>query len=107
MDTAKELTATFVLNSYDLSVSIAGDGDGFVNINPPDVDCMVACDETYDYGTVVTLTAVPNTNFLFAGWSGSIDITTNPTTLMVDETKAVTATFHQITGYVFLPIIMK
>jgi len=107
MDTAKELTATFALNSYDLSVSIAGDGDGFVNINPPNVDCTADCTESYDEGTVVTLTAVFPITSTFTGWSGAMNTVTNPTALTIDEAKAIVATFSQSTDYIFLPMIMK
>jgi len=105
MDEAKAMTAAFTLNRYDLSVSVAG--DGLVNVNPPNINCTVSCDETYDYGTMVTLTAVSDSGFLFVGWSGAIDTSTNPVTLTIDEAKTVTATFHLITDYMFFPIIMK
>jgi len=47
----------------------------------------------YNVGTVVTLTAVPNPGHTFSAWSGGLTGSTNPTTVTMDVTKAVTATF--------------
>lgn len=48
---------------------------------------------TYGYGTSVTLTAIPNTNYAFANWTGSVSTTTNPTTIIMDGDKNMTANF--------------
>jgi uncharacterized repeat protein (TIGR02543 family) len=50
---------------------------------------------SYASGTVVTLTATPISGWSFAGWSGAITGTTNPTTVTMDANKSVTATFTQ------------
>jgi uncharacterized repeat protein (TIGR02543 family) len=43
----------------------------------------------------VTLTAVPNTNYLFTSWSGSASGATNPTTVTMTADRSVTANFSQ------------
>jgi len=50
---------------------------------------------TYAGGTVVDLEAFPDVGWEFAGWSGDINTTDNPTTITMDGNKAVTATFTE------------
>ena len=52
----------------------------------------------YDSGTTVKLTAQPEDEWLFTGWSGDIgdiDPTENPIQLNIIESKTVTATFEK------------
>ena len=51
---------------------------------------------TYCEGTVVTLTAVPDTGWQFDGWSGDLSGSTNPATITMNANKNVTATFSQL-----------
>ncbi|MBA7709639.1 hypothetical protein ES703_118561 [subsurface metagenome] len=48
---------------------------------------------TYDYGTQVTITALPNSGYQFARWSGDDSGTTNPITVTMDGDKSITAIF--------------
>ena len=48
---------------------------------------------TYYAGTVVQLTAVPDSGWSFSGWSGDLSGTTNPTTITMNGNKAVMANF--------------
>jgi hypothetical protein len=66
---ATTVTATFTLNSYPVAVVKAGNSTGTVSSNPPGIDCGVDCTETYLATTPVVLTAVPDANTTFAGWS--------------------------------------
>ncbi|WP_435263065.1 InlB B-repeat-containing protein [Tenacibaculum sp. nBUS_03] len=50
----------------------------------------------YADGTVVTLTATPDTGYQFDGWSGALAGTTNPSNITMDADKTVTATFSLI-----------
>jgi len=75
---------------YNLTVNIAGTGTVALNPNGG----------TYDAGTVVTLTANPDSNYTFTGWSGDLSGSTNPTTITMDSDKTITATFtEKITQY--------
>lgn len=49
------------------------------------------CGGGYTAGTVVQLTAVPNTGFSFLNWSGSASGTTNPVSITMNGNKSVTA----------------
>lgn len=84
MDGNKSVTANFT-SVYALTVSTKGKGN--VVLNPPG--------GAYVAGTVVTLTAVPRSGFTFRGWSGALSGLTNPTTLVMDRNKSVTATFKR------------
>ena len=68
MSSAKNVTASFAVNEYDLNVTV--DGDGTVSSDPSGISCGADYTETFEHGTVVTLTATPEPNYLFAGWSG-------------------------------------
>ncbi len=74
---------TVILREYTLTITI--DGSGSVTKNPNQA--------TYPYGTVVTLTAVPNTGWVFGSWTGNLSGSTNPTTITMNGNKSVTAHF--------------
>ena len=73
-----------------------GAGTGTVTSDIIGIDCGADCDETYDENTFVTLTAAPDSNSIFTGWSGGGCSSTDPCALTVDAGKAVTATFDLI-----------
>jgi hypothetical protein len=68
---AQSVSATFVLRSYGLVVTRTGTGVGTVNSSPAGITCGTDCDQTYNHGASVTLTAVPSASSNFAGWSGT------------------------------------
>jgi hypothetical protein len=67
------------------SVSTAAVGPGTVSISPPT--------GPYAAGSTVTLTATPEADAAFVGWSGDLGGATTPESLLVDADKSVTATF--------------
>jgi hypothetical protein len=75
---------------FSLGASSQGPGTGNVHVDPPGF--------VYDEGSVVTLTAVPDPGFVFLGWSGDLGGASNPTTLLMDAGKSVTASFDQPSG---------
>src|SRR5262249_31254227 len=85
MDAAKSVTATFALKQFALSVTAVGPGT--VSAQPS------SANNTYNIGTVVTLTATPATNGLFSGWSGACSGTATTCSVTMDAAKSVTATF--------------
>ena len=88
----KEVTATFEKKKYPLTVNIEGEGEVLEEI----VNAGRTTD--YDSGTTVKLTAQPEDEWLFTGWSGDIgdiDPTENPIQLSIIESKTVTATFEK------------
>lgn len=74
---------TVTLREYTLTISL--DGSGTVTKNPNHA--------TYPYGTVVQLTAVANTGWVFSSWTGSLSGSTNPTSITMNGNKSVTAHF--------------
>lgn len=60
------LTRTPILR--ELTVSRAGGGTG--KLSGPGIDCGTVCAESYEDGSSVTLTADPDANSSFGGWSG-------------------------------------
>jgi gingipain R len=91
MGSNKNVTATFSqlpVNQYSLTVNTTGQGS--VTLNPSG--------GVYDEGTVVTLTAVPDSGWKFDNWSGDLSGSTNPTTITMNANKTVTANFSETGG---------
>jgi hypothetical protein len=76
------VTATFILNQANLTINKVGNGTVSQVPVPP-----------YGVGDVVTLTAIPDAGWNFAGWSGDLSGTTSPTTITLNGNRVVTATF--------------
>jgi len=81
------VTATFVQNTFILTVSIAGSGS--VNKSPDQA--------SYHLGDVVTLTANPFAGWSFGGWTGDFTSSSDPVSVIINGTTSVTATFVQNT----------
>ena len=79
----KTVTAHFSINEYILSIIVYGEGNV---IKYPDY-------ATYPYGTIVELTAVPNTGWGFDHWSGDITGNENPKEILINGHKIVYAHF--------------
>jgi hypothetical protein len=92
MSAARSVVGSFSLAMYPLSVSLGGTGSGSVSSSPAGISCGADCSESYNRGTVVTLTASPATGSVFSGWSGSCSGTV-PCQLTLDAAKSVGASF--------------
>jgi len=75
---------------WTLTVAATPSNGGTITLNPPPTG------SGYLAGTTVTVTAMPNAGYEFAGWSGDItgSSTTNPMTVVIDATKTLTAHFR-------------
>jgi uncharacterized repeat protein (TIGR02543 family) len=83
---ATDITATFAaLSEVTLTTSTTGNGTGTIEIAPDQ--------DEYAWGTVVTLTAVPGPDAIFAGWSGDAGGSANPLQVTMDNNKNVVARF--------------
>lgn len=90
------VTATFTrVNTFPLKVTRLGKGGGVVSSDIAGIDCGTSCTKKYPENTNVRLTAVPDNNSRFTGWSGACQ---GKTTCSVSMTAArnVAATFTPI-----------
>ena len=97
MDAAKSVTATFAQDEYTLTVNVVGYGTV-----AKDPDQLI-----YHYGNIVQLTATPAKGWALVSWSGDLTGADNPDTILMDGDKTVTATFTQVTYYMYLPQFYK
>jgi hypothetical protein len=94
MSQARSVTATFNLATRALNVN--NPGGGVVTSAPVGISCPSDCSQTYDHGTVVTLTATPTaTGASFMSWSGPCAGSPTASTCVVtmDQARNVTASF--------------
>ncbi|MCB0037717.1 MAG: hypothetical protein KDE51_26980, partial [Anaerolineales bacterium] len=92
LNQTEQVTATFTLNQYELTVSKTGNGVGTVTSPLAGLDCGITCTQSLDYGTVVTLTANAGIESQFMGWLGACSGTA-VCLVTVDQAKSVTAHF--------------
>ncbi len=89
-------TATF-MSLFALNVSPAGIGGGTITSDVGAIDCGSTCGDIYTSGTLVTLTATPDANSTFSGWSGDAACPgTGPCQVTMSQARNVTATFAPI-----------
>lgn len=79
------LQAVFTKKQYELTIS--KEGEGTVN------EKIINTGKGYDSGTNVELTAVPDGEWVFAGWSGDFTSIDNPIQIMISSPKNIKATF--------------
>lgn len=87
------------LSQYNLALTVSGGGS--VTSDPPGVSCGTDCEESYDMGTEVSLTANPDQAFFFSGWGGDCSSCGQSETCVVlmNGDKTCTATFERICSY--------
>ena len=86
------------LQTYTLTVTVAGPGSGTVTSAPAGISCPSDCSEsTYLEGSLVTLSATP-TSGTFAGWGGACSGTGPCTVVMDADGKTVSARFEAPTA---------
>ena len=90
VDSTMNVIAVFELipESYTLTTTAT---NGAVSLDPAPSE-----DGTYEDGTEVTLTAIPDDGYEFTSWSGDMTGTDNPTTILIDGDKNITAEFDVI-----------
>jgi len=91
------ISATFMQDEYTLSVSINPPEQGTVTITP--------IKPFYHYGDMVTLTAIPELGWSFAGWSGDAAGSDNPLTITITGNTEITANFQKF--WLYLPLISR
>jgi hypothetical protein len=85
IDSDKSITANFII-TYQLNISAVKGGT-----TEPAPGTHI-----YDSGTEVTVTAIPDENYEFNGWSGDISGTENPIIIAIDQDKWITPSFSSL-----------
>jgi hypothetical protein len=93
MSSNKSVTATFTLK-YTLTVTKSGTGTGTITSNPAGINCGATCSYQFVSDTSVTLTATPDSSYVFSRWSGDATGSSNTVAVTMDSNKSVTATFY-------------
>ena len=86
------MTASFVKQTRDVDVDLLGGGGGTVSFSPAAADCTTDCGRTFEVGTTVTLSAVPDAGSTFLGWSGQGCAGTDPCTVTLSQAAGAPAT---------------
>lgn len=93
MNTATSVSANFTLERHLVSVTKTGTGAGQVVSSPVGITCGSDCEEGFDFGSTVTLTATASAGASFDGWSGGSCSGLGACTFTVTGPTTVTATF--------------
>lgn len=82
---------------YTLMLTLSGNGTGAVHSLPaPDINCTTGtCGQGYESGTVVTLTATPNSGATFDHWSGACSGSGVTCQVTMDTAKSVDVRFKK------------
>lgn len=84
-------TSNIPVSTNTLTVNVTGNGK--VTSNSGNINCPTNCSSSYTKDASVVLTATPNTNTKFSGWSGNCTGTSTTTNITLDANKNCTATF--------------
>jgi len=104
LDEEKTVNAHFDINEYNIIMTTEISAGGTVTSNPSGINCGSDCEEVFDYGTIVTLTAGTNTGYTFSGWQGDCEDSETNCVLTIDEEKTVSVLFYYAK---FLPFIVR
>ncbi len=83
--------AVGVVGTMTMTATVPGTG----TVTGTGISCLGDCDETYNQGTMVTLTAAPGASSTFTGWTGNCAGTSPTCVLTMDAAKTATATFNR------------
>jgi Divergent InlB B-repeat domain len=96
MTAVQAVTATFLVATQQLTVSIAGGGGVSSNVQPG-ISCSTGnsgtCTASFAQGSQVVLAASPATSYKFNGWSGGGCSGTGTCTVTMSAAQSVAATF--------------
>jgi hypothetical protein len=95
IDGDKSVTAAFVVTTDSVSTTKIGDGAGTIQSAPAGIDCGATCTASFPTSTTVLLTATPDANSSFAGWSGDC-AGHGVCAVAIDSAHAVTARFDRL-----------
>src|SRR5205085_1664600 len=93
MTAARSATAAFAIQTFTLTAGKAGLGSGPVTSSPAGINCGATWSASYNYNTVVTLTAAPAVGSLFTGWTGCDSVSGTTCTVTLSAARSVNAAF--------------
>ncbi len=93
------ITANFTLTTHTVVLSVNPEGAGSVAVAP--------VQQTYTYGSTITLTAQPSEGYWFVGWTGDIENTENPVNVVVKNNLNIVANFKLTTHTVSVIVTPK
>jgi hypothetical protein len=76
-----------------LTIERSGTGFGTVSSNPTGISCGTDCSESYAQGTVITLTATPDTGSAFTSWTGCDTVNEIVCSVTMNSPRSVSAVF--------------
>ena len=88
MDSDKDITANFVEMPGLYTLTGHHTGNGYVTVDPVKT--------LYYQGEPVTITAYPDTGWVFIDWTGDLVSTDNPEVLIMDSNKDITVNFAEL-----------
>lgn len=94
--TAYGSEVSFLTQDSEYTLTVAVSGFGSVASSPTGIDCQSDCSEVFDYNTLVSLTALPNTGFMFQKWTGSTSTSSSTNSILsltMTSDKSLTAHF--------------
>jgi hypothetical protein len=103
MTQARNVVATFAVGSFTLSVTKIGTGDGVVSSSPGGIACGATCSAAFAPSTSVTLSASPDVDATFDGWSGGCT-GTGSCQVTMDQARSVSASFTRTSAPVALTV---
>jgi len=95
MSSDKVITAKFAPEgaTYTLTILKSGSGSGTVTSDDEAINCGTVCSQSYTSGTLIKLTATPDENSGFEGWSGDISSTTSTVPVIINGDMTIIAVF--------------
>ncbi len=90
-----------IISNYSLNIVVVGQGT--VTSSPAGIDCGSDCSESYPYGSGVTLSAAPLTDWQFDGWSGGGCSGIGDCAVTMNADVTITATFTYPSQIVLQP----
>ncbi|MBA2462918.1 MAG: hypothetical protein H0V45_14335, partial [Actinobacteria bacterium] len=88
------MTATFNAPAQRPFLRVSPPAGG--KVTGPGIDCPTDCEQQYDVGTSIQLTAAPDAGMSFTGWGGDCSGASTTCNLAMNQDKSVSATFAAI-----------
>ncbi|MBK1640402.1 hypothetical protein CKO12_00585 [Chromatium okenii] len=93
LDSTVDIGAVEIDSVSSVNLSVTTIGSGTVTSNVGGINCGTTCFTSINSGTVVTLTATPDSDGFFTNWTNCTVVGTNQCQVTMDAAKNVTATF--------------